>query len=65
MEAALVTGLIAARTAQVQLAVAAEMLKMNAQAAQSVAQLVEAAQENMQHLAAAAAGLGGNVDISV
>jgi hypothetical protein len=65
MDTALITGLIAARTAQVQLAFAAEMLKMNAEAAQSVVALVEAAQDNMQLLTQVASGLGGTVDFSV
>jgi hypothetical protein len=65
MQASIVAGLVAARTAQVQFAFAAEMLKMNAQAAQSVVQLVEAAQANLQRLTAASTGLGGNLDVSV
>jgi len=65
MEPALINGLIAARAAQVQLAIAAKMLKMNAEAAQSVVQLLDAAQDNMARLTQAATGLGGNLDISV
>ena len=65
MEPALINGLIAARAAQVQIAVAAKMLKMNAEAAQSVVQLLDAAQDNMAKLTQAATGLGGNLDISV
>jgi len=65
MEPALINGLIAARAAQVQIAVAAKMLKMNAEAAQSVVQLIDAAQDNMARLTQAATGLGGNLDISV
>jgi hypothetical protein len=41
------------------------MLKMNAEAAQSVVQLLEASQANLQQLAAAGPGLGANLDISV
>jgi len=65
MEPALINGLIAARAAQVQIAVAAKMLKMNAEAAQSVVQLLDAAQDNMARLTQEATGLGGNLDISV
>jgi hypothetical protein len=65
MEAALVTGLIAARVGQVQLAIAAKMLKMNADAARSAVQLVDAAQQNMDRLTQAALGLGRNLDVSV
>jgi hypothetical protein len=65
MDTALITGIVAARAAQVQFAVAARMMKMNAEAAQSVVALVDAGRENMQRLTEAALGLGGNVDISV
>jgi len=65
MEPALINGLVAARAAQVQLPVAVKMLKMNAEAAQSVVQLLDAAQDNMARLTQAATGLGGNLDISV
>ena len=56
---------VAAQAAQLQTAVAAKMLKMNASASADTARLLEAAQENMNNLANVAAGLGGNVDISV
>jgi hypothetical protein len=54
-----------AKTAQLQIAVAAKMMKMNADAQGSVSQLLEAAQDNVKALAATAAGIGGNLDISV
>jgi hypothetical protein len=63
--AALATGLISARMGQTQLALAAKMVKMNAEQAASVVQLLEAAQDNMDRLVAAASGLGTNLDISV
>lgn len=52
-----------AQTAQLQMAAAAKMMKMNAQAQGAVVQVLEAAQENMKALTAA--GIGGNIDISV
>lgn len=52
-----------AQTAQLQIAAAAKMMKMNVQAQGAVVQVIEAAQENMKALTAA--GLGGNLDISV
>jgi hypothetical protein len=61
----LVSAFIGARVGQVQLAVAAKMLKMDADAAQSVVKMVDAAQQNIDRLANVAAGIGGNVDISV
>jgi hypothetical protein len=61
--AALATAFAGASTAQLQMAVAAKMMKMNAQAQGAVVQVLEAAQENMKSLVAA--GMGGNLDISV
>ncbi len=63
--AAIASAFVGARAAQVQMAVAAEMLRMNADAAKSVVQVIEAAQENLNRLANVAAGTGGNLDISV
>lgn len=40
------------------------MLRMNAAAAQSVVQMIDAAQQNAERLADAA-GIGGNLDIRV
>jgi hypothetical protein len=62
--AALASSLIAARMGQTQVALAAEMMKMNAEQAASIVQVLEAAQDNMQQLVAAS-GLGTAVDISV
>jgi hypothetical protein len=59
------TALIGARIGQMQLAVAASMLRMNADNAQSVAKLIDSAEANGDRLANVAAGIGGNLDISV
>ena len=64
-DAAFASGLIAARVAQVQLAVAAKMLRMSADTAQSAVELVDAAQQNTERLASPAEGIGGNLDIRV
>jgi hypothetical protein len=61
---ALASAFVGAKAAEVQMAVAARMMKMNADAAQSIVQVIEAAQENLNRLANVAAGIGGNVDIS-
>lgn len=61
---ALATAFIGAKAAEVQMAVAAKMLKMNADSAKSVVQVIEAAQENLDRLANVAAGIGQNLDIS-
>jgi hypothetical protein len=49
----------------VQTAMAAKMLKMNADSAGNAVKLLEAAQQNMNSLANIASGVGGNLDISV
>jgi hypothetical protein len=62
--AALAASLVAARAGQTQAALAAKMVKMNAEQAASIVQVLEAAQANMDQLVAAS-GLGTSVDISV
>ena len=54
-----------ARVGQAQLAMAAKFMKMNADSAASIIQVIEAAQQNLNQLADAAAGLGQNLDITV
>jgi hypothetical protein len=61
----LASAFVAAQAGQTQLAVAAKMLRMNADAAQSVVKLLEAGQANIDKLANVAAGVGGNLDVSV
>jgi hypothetical protein len=61
----LASAFVAAQAGQTQLAVAAKMLRMNADAAQSVVQLLEAGQANIDKLANVASGIGGNLDVSV
>jgi hypothetical protein len=63
--ASITAAFVAAQAAQVQTAVAAKMLKMNAGAASNVAQLLDAAQQNMNRLANVASGVGGKLDITV
>lgn len=66
MDVASIAGaFIAAQMAQVQTAMAAKMLRMNADGAGDAAKLLEAAQQNMKSLANVATGIGGNLDISV
>jgi hypothetical protein len=54
-----------AQHASAQMALAAKMMRMNADAEASVAKLIDSAQQNLQQLANAAVGLGQNVDISI
>ncbi len=66
MSASLAAASAASNQAQVQMAVAAKIAKMNAGAERSVAQLLEASAENMKAVVSATApGVGGQLDISV
>ena len=62
--ASIAAAFIAAQAGQVQTAMAAKLLRMNDQASNAL-KLIEAAQENFDRLANVAAGVGGNLDISV
>ena len=63
--ASIAAAFIAAQASQVQTAMAAKMLRSNADQASNALKLIEAAQQNMKSLANVAAGVGGNLDISV
>lgn len=63
--ASLASAFIGAQMSQVQMAMAADMMRMNADSAKSVVQLIDAAQKNMQSLANVATGVGQNVNISI
>jgi hypothetical protein len=63
--AALAAALVGARMGQVQMEAAARMMRMNAQSAASIVQVIEAAQENIDRLANVADGVGTNLDISI
>ena len=63
--ASLATAMVGAQTARMQLAAAAMMMRMNADNAASVVQIIDAAQQNMASLANVSAGVGQNVNISV
>jgi hypothetical protein len=64
MDTDLVSALVSAQAGRLQLAVAAQMLRMSADSASSVAELVDAAQQNLDPLAYVAAGIGANLDVS-
>jgi hypothetical protein len=59
------TAFVGAKTAELQLAIAAKMLRMNADAAASVAKIIDAAQANMDRLLNVAPGVGATLDVSV
>jgi len=60
----LAAAMVGAQMSRVQMAVAAKMLRMNADSAASIVQVIDAAQQNMSRLANLADGVGQNVDIS-
>jgi hypothetical protein len=60
----LITALMGAQTGMVQLAVAARLMRMNADQGASVVKLIDAAQQNVDPLANVAAGIGTNLDVS-
>jgi hypothetical protein len=61
---ALATALTGAQSAQTQIALAAKIMKMNAQAEASMAAMIEAAQQNAASLANVADGIGTNLNLS-
>ena len=63
--ASLASALIGAQVGRAQLAVAGKLLHQDSVNERSVVKLIDAAQQNMDRLANVAAGVGGNLDISV
>jgi anthranilate phosphoribosyltransferase len=61
----LAAAMVGAQMSQMQLAAAVFMMRMNADSAASVVQVIDAAQQNMQSLANVDSGVGQNVNISV
>jgi hypothetical protein len=64
MIASIAASFIAAQAGQLQQAVAAKMLQMNAGASADTAKLLDAAQQNFSRLANVATGIGSNLDIT-
>jgi hypothetical protein len=62
--ASIAMSLMAAKAGQTQMAVAAKMIKMNADQEKSVVTLLNSAQDNMSKMASLAAGIGTQLDIS-
>ena len=60
----LVTALAAAQMGDVQMAIAAKMVRMNADNAASIVQVLNSAQQNLAILANVAAGVGQNLNIT-
>jgi hypothetical protein len=53
-----------AQMSDVQMAIAAKMLRMNADAADGIVKVLDAAQQNLASLANVAAGVGQNLNIT-
>jgi hypothetical protein len=65
MSTSLISAFIGAQVGEMQLAVAARLVRMNTpDMASSVSQLVSAADQSANSLANAAAGIGTNLDVS-
>jgi hypothetical protein len=62
--ASLAAALVGAQAGSTQSVMAAKMLRMNADAEQAVAAMLEASSQNLSRLANVGAGIGGNLDIS-
>ena len=62
--ASIAAALVASQMSNVQIAVAAKMLRMNADNASAIVQVLDAAQKNLQSLANVAEGVGHNLNIS-
>ena len=63
--ASIAAALVGAQMSDTQMALAAKMLRMNADAASSIVQVLDAAQQHLSSLANVAAGVGQNLNISV
>jgi hypothetical protein len=64
MIASIAASFIAAQAGQLQQAMAAKMMQMNANSSADTVKLLDAAQQNFSRLANVASGVGTNLDIS-
>jgi hypothetical protein len=64
MIASIAGAFVAAQVAQLQQAVAAKMMQMNANSSADTVKLLDAAQQNFSRLANVASGVGTNIDIT-
>src|SRR3981081_1280862 len=64
-QVSLAASLISAQMGRVQLEIAGKMLRMQANHDQSIGNMIDAAQHNIDSLSILASNLGGNVDIGV
>ncbi len=64
MFASIAGAFVAAQVGQLQQAVAAKMMQMNANSSADTVKLLDAAQQNFSRLANVASGVGTNLDIT-
>ncbi len=64
MDMSLISALVGAQTGMMQLAVATKLMRMDANQGQSIAKLIDAAQQSVAPLANVAAGIGTNLNVS-
>ncbi len=62
--AALAAALVGAQAGQLQMAIAARIMKINADQSSSIVQLLEGTTQSAGQSASLAAGIGGNVNIT-
>ncbi len=62
--ASIAAAFVAAQAGQLQTAVAAKIMRMNAQASADTVKLLESARQNFNQLANVASGIGTNIDIT-
>jgi hypothetical protein len=62
--ASIAAALVASQMGNAQMAIAAKMMRMNADNASAIVQVLDAAQKNLQSLANVAEGVGRNLNIS-
>ena len=63
--ASIAAAMVASQMSNVQMAVAAKMLRMNADNAASIVQVLDTAQRNIASIANVASGIGQKLNISV
>ncbi|MBI3434958.1 MAG: hypothetical protein HY056_07755 [Proteobacteria bacterium] len=64
MQTDIITAFVGAQAGRAQLAIAAKLLRLNADNAASIVKVINAAQENINRLANVSTGIGQNVDLS-
>ncbi len=64
MDMSLISAILGAQTGMGRLAVALDMVRINADSGKAIVQMLDAANQNAKSLANVAEGIGANLDIS-